>query len=88
MLNYKTVSKKYETLSFLIGVEALTVANHEDCMPEIKNWVVQMLAKIFSDLDVLSNEDGDVIAKIATLDTSEALLRDRYVCIDSVEPML
>jgi hypothetical protein len=47
-----------------------------------------MLAKIFSDLDVLSNEDGDVIAKIATLETSEALLRDRYVCIDSVEPML
>ncbi|TIA31707.1 hypothetical protein D6C83_07037, partial [Aureobasidium pullulans] len=79
VLNYKTVSKKYETLSFLIGVEALTVANHEDCMPEIKNWVVQMLAKIFSDLDVLSNEDGDVIAKIATLDTSEALLRDRIM---------
>ncbi|KAG2165453.1 hypothetical protein JADG_005192 [Aureobasidium aubasidani] len=79
VLNYKTVSKKYETLSFLIGVEALTVANHEDCMPEMKNWVVQMLAKIFSDLDVLSNEDGDVIAKIATLDTSEALLRDRIM---------
>ncbi|TIA20370.1 hypothetical protein D6C80_02455 [Aureobasidium pullulans] len=77
VLNYKTVSKKYETLSFLIGVEALTVANHEDCMPEIRDWVVQMLAKIFSDLDVLSNEDGDVIAKIATLETSEALLRDR-----------
>ncbi|THW42817.1 hypothetical protein D6D21_05681 [Aureobasidium pullulans] len=79
VLNYKTVSKKYETLSSLIGVEASTVANHEDCMPEIKNWVVQMLAKIFSDLDVLSNEDGDVIAKIATLDTSEALLRDRII---------
>jgi hypothetical protein len=34
---------------------------------------------MFSNLDSLDGEDGDVIARIVTSDTSGSLLRDRYV---------
>jgi hypothetical protein len=73
VLGHKTVSKKYDTLSTLIGAEALNVQNQEDCMPELKSWVMGILATIFSNLDSLTTEDGDVIARIATSDTSGSL---------------
>ncbi|THY89047.1 hypothetical protein D6C92_07375 [Aureobasidium pullulans] len=67
-----------KSLSDLRGRTDLSITEDRTRLEYI-NWVVQMLAKTFSDLDVLSNEDGDVIAKIATLETSEALLRDRII---------
>jgi hypothetical protein len=73
------VSKKYDTLSFLIGADALNVQDQEDCAPELKAWVAGTLATIFSDPDTLRIEDGDVTARITTSDTSGSLLRDRYV---------
>jgi hypothetical protein len=79
VLGHKSVSKKYDTLSTLIGAEALDVQNQEDCMPELKAWVAGVLATMFSNLDSLTHEDGDVIARIATSDTSGSLMRDRYV---------
>ncbi|KAG9595558.1 hypothetical protein KCU77_g4325, partial [Aureobasidium melanogenum] len=79
VLGYKSVSKKYEILSFLLGAEALDVQNNEDCMPELKAWVTEILATTFSNLDSLISEDGDVIARIATSDTSSSLLKDRII---------
>jgi hypothetical protein len=79
VLGHKSVSKKYNTLSTLIGAEALDVQNEEDCMPELKAWVTRVLATMFSNLDSLTHEDGDVIARIATSDTSGSLMNDRYV---------
>lgn len=64
ILGHKTVSKKYDTLSTLIGAEALDVQNQENCTPELKSWVMGILATIFSNLDSLTTEDGDVIARI------------------------
>jgi hypothetical protein len=81
VLGHKTVSKKYDTFSTLIGAEALDVQNQEDCMPEFKSWVMGILATIFSNPDSLTTEDGDVIARIGTSDTSGSLLKDRYVPI-------
>lgn len=66
--------KKYDILSFLLGAEALDVQNQADCMPELKAWVTGTLATMFSNLDSLTSEDGDVIARIATSDTSGTLL--------------
>ncbi|KAG9550460.1 hypothetical protein KCU71_g10534, partial [Aureobasidium melanogenum] len=77
VLGYKSVSKNYDTLSFLLGAEALDVQNKEDCMPELKARVTEMLAAMFSNLDSLTSEYGDVIARIATSDTGRSLLRDR-----------
>ena len=48
-------------------------------MPELKPWVTGMLASMFSDLDSLTSEDGDVMARIAVSDTTGSLLQDRYV---------
>lgn len=48
-------------------------------MPELKAWVTSILATIFSNLDSLTSEDGDAMARIAISDTSGSLLRDRYV---------
>jgi hypothetical protein len=48
-------------------------------MPELKAWVTEILATIFSNLDSLEGENGDVIARIVTSDTSGSLLRDLYV---------
>ncbi|KAI4849997.1 hypothetical protein E4T44_03007 [Aureobasidium sp. EXF-8845] len=79
VLGHKTVSKKYDTLSTLIDAEALDVQNQEDCMPELKSWVMGTLATVFSNLDSLTTEDGDVIARIATSDTSGSLLKDRII---------
>ncbi|KAH0153908.1 hypothetical protein KCU67_g9277, partial [Aureobasidium melanogenum] len=79
VLGYKSVSKKYEILSFLLGAEALDVQNKEDFMPELKVWVTEILATMFSSLDSLTSEDGDVIARIATSDTSSSLLKDRII---------
>jgi hypothetical protein len=79
VLGYKSVSKKYDTLSTLVGAEALDVQNQEDCMPELKVWATGVLATMFSNLDSLTHEDGDVIARIATSDTSGSLMRDWYV---------
>ncbi|KAG9839049.1 hypothetical protein KCU98_g9897, partial [Aureobasidium melanogenum] len=78
VLGYKTVFKKYEILSFLLGTEALDVQN-KDCMPELKAWVTETLATMFSNLDSLTSENGDVIARIATSDTSSSLLKDRII---------
>ncbi|KAH0267224.1 hypothetical protein KCU91_g10259, partial [Aureobasidium melanogenum] len=80
VLGCKSVSKNYDTLSFLLGAEALDVQNKEDCMPELKARVTEMLAAMFSNLDSLTSEYGDVIARIATSDTGRSLLRDRIPC--------
>jgi hypothetical protein len=48
-------------------------------MPVLKPWVTGVLATMFSNLDSLTHEDGDVIARIATSDTSGSLMKDRYV---------
>jgi len=48
-------------------------------MPDFKPWVTGMLASMFSDLDSLTSEDGDVMARIAVSDTTGSLLQDRYV---------
>ena len=53
--------------------------NEEDCMPELKPWVTEMLATIFSNLNSLTSEDGDLMARIAISDTRGSLLNDRYV---------
>jgi hypothetical protein len=79
VLGHKSVSKKYDTLSTLVGAEALDIQNQEDCMPVLKPWVTGVLATMFSNLDSLTHEDGDVIARIATSDTSGSLMKDRYV---------
>lgn len=73
------MSKKYETLSTLIGTDALEMQDQEDCVPELKAWVARTLATIFSDPETFSNEDGNVIARFATSDASRSLLRDRCV---------
>ncbi|KAG9518309.1 hypothetical protein KCV07_g5717, partial [Aureobasidium melanogenum] len=54
VLGYKSVSKKYEILSFLLGAEALDVQNKEGFMPELKVWVTEILATMFSSLDSLT----------------------------------
>lgn len=82
VLRYKSISKKYEVLSFLLDAEALDVQNKEDCMPEVRAWVAGILAAMFSNLDSLTSEDGDVIARIANLDTSSSLLKGRCVFLD------
>ncbi|KAH0368264.1 hypothetical protein KCU65_g4169, partial [Aureobasidium melanogenum] len=79
VLGHKSVSKKYDVLSFLLGAEALDVQNQEDCMPELRAWVTGILATMFSNLDSLTSEDGDVIARMATSDTSGTLLKDRII---------
>ncbi|KAH0266576.1 hypothetical protein KCU91_g10657, partial [Aureobasidium melanogenum] len=79
VLGHKSVSKKYDVLSFLLGAEALDVQNQEDCMPELRAWVTGILDSMFADLDSLTSEDGGVIARIATSDTSGTLLRDRIM---------
>lgn len=84
VLGYKSVSKKYDILSFLLGAEALDVQNQEDCMLELRVWVTGILAAMFSNLDSLTSEDGDVIARIATSDISGSLLKDRCVSLNQV----
>lgn len=84
MLGHRSISKKYEILSNLVGAEALDVQDREDCMPELKAWVAETLAAMFSDLDPFTSEDGSVIVSIATSDTSGFLLRDRNVSPDHV----
>ncbi|KAI4724984.1 hypothetical protein E4T49_07310 [Aureobasidium sp. EXF-10728] len=79
VLGYKSVSAKYKILSTLLDAEALDVQNQEDCMPELKPWVTDILAAMFSNLDSITHEDGDVMARIATSDTSGSLLRDRII---------
>ena len=49
-------------------------------MPELKAWITETLAAMFSDLDPITSEDIDVTVSIATSDTSGFLLRDQYVC--------
>lgn len=78
VLGYKTVSKKYEILSFLLGADALDVQNQEDCMSELRAWVTGILAAMFSNLDSLTSDDGDMMARMATSDISGTLLKDRY----------